>query len=79
MKVVILNPSLSNNILTHDIIRKVTKPKDVLLCPIELGRMATTIISPHCMTKSECLYIQIKKYQIKTSHIGVTKHNTCNY
>jgi N-acetyl-anhydromuramyl-L-alanine amidase AmpD len=38
-----------------------------------------TTISPHCMINNECLHLQLKKYQIETWHIGVTKHNTCNY
>jgi hypothetical protein len=65
MKVATIGPKLSNNIFTHDITRKVTKPKDVLLCPIELKQVTITT-SLHCTTNNECLYLQMKKYKIKT-------------
>jgi hypothetical protein len=40
--------------------------------------MATTT-NPHFMINNECLHLQMKKYQIETWHIGIIKHNTCDY
>lgn len=71
MNIATINPWFSNNSLTHDLIKKVTKPKDLLLlCPIKSNQVATT--NPRYTINNECLYLQMKKYQIEIWHMDVT-------